>query len=126
MAPHKGIQSLARKRKAFENLLIEAVDEGLASLGESAKQAIYFHLEDKFKIVKKDIPYRLEDFTDGLEKIFGLGAHFIEILIMKSLFEKIGQPLEWNQSKELVFVEYVAAAKRSFLKRQKEVKVVET
>ena len=44
---------------------------------------------------------------------------------MKSLFEKIGQPLEWNQSKKLVFVEYVAATKRSFLKRQKEVKVVE-
>ena len=116
---------MARKRKAFENLLIEAVDEGLASLGESARQAIYFHLENKFKIAKNDIPYRLEDFTDGLEKIFGLGAHFIEILIMKSLFEKIGQPLEWNQSKELVFVEYVAAAKRSFLKRQKEIKVVD-
>jgi hypothetical protein len=116
---------LARKRKAFENLLIEAVDEALTSLGESAKQAIYFHLEKKFKIAKKDIPHRLEDFADGLEKIFGLGANFIEILIMKSLFEKIGQPLEWNQSKELVFTEYVAAAKQSFLKREKEAKVIE-
>ena len=126
MAPHEGIQRLARKRKVFEKLLTEAVDEALTSLGESAKQSIYFHLEDKFKIAKKDIPYRLEDFTDGLEKIFGLGAHFIEILIMKSLFEKIGQPLEWNEKKELVFVEYVAAAKQSFLKRKKEAKVVET
>jgi len=116
---------LARKRKAFEKLLTEAIDEALTSLGESAKQAIYFHLENKFKIAKKDIPYRLEDFADGLEKIFGLGAHFIEILIMKSLFEKIGQPLEWNQSKELVFVEYMAAAKQSFLKREKEAKVIE-
>jgi hypothetical protein len=116
---------LARKRKAFENILIEAVDEGLASLGESAKQAIYFHLEGKFKITKKDIPYHLEDFTDGLEKIFGLGAHFIEILIMKSLFEKIGQPLEWNEKKELVFVEYVAAAKQSYLKKKNEAKIVE-
>ena len=116
---------MARKRKAFEKLLTEAVDEALTSLGESAKQAIYFHLENKFKIAKKDMPYRLEDFADGLEKIFGLGAHFIEILIMKSLFEKIGQPLEWNQSKELVFVEYMAAAKQSFLKREKEAKVIE-
>jgi hypothetical protein len=116
---------LARKRKAFENLLIEAVDEALTSLGESAKQAIYFHLENKFKIAKKDIPCRLEDFTDGLEKIFGLGAHFIEILVMKSLFEKIGQPLEWNQSKELMFVEYVAAAKQSYLKKEKRAKVIE-
>jgi hypothetical protein len=116
---------LATKRKAFENLLIEAVDEGLASLGESAKQSIYFHLEGRFKIAKKDIPYRLEDFTDGIEKIFGLGAHFIEILIMKSLFEKTGQRLEWNEKKELVFVEYVAAAKQSFLKRKKKAKVIE-
>jgi len=116
---------LTRKRKAFENLLIEAVDESLASLGESAKQAIYFHLENKFKIAKNDIPYRLEDFAEGLEKIFGLGASFIEILIMKSLFEKTGQSLEWNQSKKLVFVEYVATAKQSFLKREKEVNAIE-
>jgi hypothetical protein len=101
---------------------MDAIDEALASLGESAKQAIYFHLENEFKIAKKDIPYRLEDFTDGLEKIFGLGAHFIEILIMKSLFEKTGQPLEWNQNKELIFVDYVTAAKQSFLKTENEAK----
>jgi len=116
---------LVRKGKAFEKLLIEAVDEALASLGESAKQSIYFHLENKFEIAKNDIPHRLKDFADGLEKIFGLGAHFIEILIMKNLFEKIGQPLEWNKSKELVFVDYVAAAKQSFLKAKKEASVIE-
>lgn len=109
-------------RKAFEKLLLEAVDDALSSLGDSAKQAIYFHLEKKFKIAKNEVPHRLEDFADGLEKIFGLGARFIEILIMKQLHEKIGQPLEWNESKELVFVEYVAAAKKSFLKTKKKVK----
>jgi len=109
---------LARKRKAFEKLLIEAVDEALSSLGDSAKQAIYFHLEDKFKITKNDIPYRLEDFADGLEKIFGLGARFIEILIMKNLYGQIGRPLEWNESKELVFVEYVKAASKVFEKEE--------
>jgi hypothetical protein len=114
---------LARKKEAFEKLLLEAIDETLASLGESVRQSIYFHLENKFKISKKDIPYRVEDFTNGIEKIFGLGAHFIEILIMKNLFEKVGQPLEWDQSKELVFIEYVAAAKQSYLK--KKVKAIE-
>jgi len=112
-------------RKAFEKLLLEAVDEALASLGDSARQSIYFHLQRKFKVAKNDIPYRPEDFADGLEKIFGLGARFIEILIMKNLYEKIGQPLEWNESKELVFTEYVAAAKQSFSKR-KESQTVKT
>jgi hypothetical protein len=117
---------LARKTKDFEKLLNEAIDEAFASLGESAKQAIYFHLENKFKIAKKDVPYHLEDFANGLEKIFGMGAHFIEILIMKNLFEKTGQPLEWNQSKKLLFVEYVAAAKQSFLRKEKdETKAIE-
>ena len=109
---------MKRKREAFENLLLEAVDEALASLGDSAKQAIYYHLEDKFKITKNEIPNRLKDFTEGLEKIFGLGARFIEILIMKKLYEKVGQPLEWNESKELIFSEYVTAAKQSFQKKK--------
>jgi hypothetical protein len=104
-------------KKTFNKLLLEAVDDALSSLGESAKLSIYFHLENRFKVAKNEIPYRLQDFADGLEKIFGLGAHFIEILIMKNLFEKVGQPLEWSENKELSFVEYVAAAKQSFLKK---------
>lgn len=106
--------------RIFDKLLLETVDEALASLGISARQAIYFHLEEKFDIGKNDIPRRVADFADGLEKIFGVGAQFLEIVIMKKLYEKIGQPLEWNISKELVFVDYVVAAKNSFLKRRKD------
>jgi hypothetical protein len=108
----KGVWKL--RGAAFERILLKAIDDALASLGDSARQAIYFHLEKKFKISKKDIPHRLKDFADGLEKIFGLGARFIEILIMKNLYEKIGQPLQWNEGKEFSFVEYVTAAETSF------------
>lgn len=106
-------------RIAFDKLFLEAVDEALASLGDSAKQAIYFHLENKFKIERNQIPQRVEDFVDGLGKIFGVGAQFLEILIMKKLYERVGQPLEWDRSKELVFTEYVAAARHSFVKERK-------
>ncbi|NWG10252.1 hypothetical protein HXY33_00635 [Candidatus Bathyarchaeota archaeon] len=117
---------MARKRRTFEKLLIEATDEALVSLGESSRQSIYFHLENKFKIAKKDIPYRIEDFAEGIEKIFGMGAQFIEILIMKRLFEKIGQPLNWNGNKTLEFVEYVEAARKSFSKKREEANQIET
>ena len=104
-------------RKTFDKLFLEAVDEALASLGDSAKQAIYFHLERKFNIRKSEIPYHAEDFAKGLEKIFGLGAQFVEILVMKRLYQRIGQPLEWDEDRELAFAEYVVAARRSFQKR---------
>jgi hypothetical protein len=110
---------LKGKKGDFDKLLMESIDEALTSLGNSAKQAIYFHLEDKFKVSKEEIPRRIEDFADGIEKIFGLGAHFIEILIMKKLHEKIGKPVEWDERKELVFVNYVKVAKESFEAKKK-------
>jgi hypothetical protein len=119
MLPELRLEESKLTRKVFDKLLLEAVDEALASLGDSAKQAIYFHLEDKFKIARNEIPQRVEDFGDGLEKIFGMGAQFLEILIMKQLHERIGSPLEWDENKELVFIEYVAAARRSFLKERR-------
>lgn len=101
--------------KAFEKMLLDSVDDALVSLGESARQAIYFHLEKKFKIEKENIPRDIKSFQTGIERIFGAGAKFIEILIMKKLHEKVGQPVEWDESKELVFAEYVTTAKRAYV-----------
>jgi hypothetical protein len=109
----------------FDKLLLEAVDEGLSSLGESPKQAIYFHLEKSFNIKKQEIPYKIEAFADGIEKIFGLGADFLKILIMKQLHKKAGQVFKWPESKDLTFTEYVAAAKRSFLWKKRAEKTTE-
>lgn len=106
-------------KRDFEKLLLEAVDEGLSSLGEPSKQAIYFHLERGFNIKKQEIPYRVEAFVKAIEKIFGLGANFLEILIMKRLYEKIGRVFELQESTELVFTKYIAAARRNFLKKKR-------
>ena len=112
-------------KQNFDKLLLEAVDEGLSSLGESSKQAIYFHLEKRFNIKKREIPHKIEAFADAIEKIFGLGANFLEILIMKQLHEKVGQSFKWPEYKELTFIEYVAVAKRSFVWNRRTNKVAE-
>ena len=104
----------------FEKLLLEAVDEGLSSLGESSKQSIYYHLEKSFHIKKQEIPYKVEAFVDAIEKIFGFGANFLEILIMKQLYEKVGRSFKWRTSKDLKFAEYVDAVRRSFLEKTSE------
>lgn len=103
-------------RKTFDELLLEAIDEALSSLGESARQSIYFHLEDKFKISREEIPNHIKEFADGLEKIFGIGARFLEIMIMKRLYAHIGQPLDWDEGEEFIFLNYVEAARRSYQK----------
>jgi hypothetical protein len=96
----------------FEKLLLEAVDEGLASLGESSKQAIYFHLEKGFNVQKQEIPCNIEAFILAVEKIFGIGANFLEALILKGLYEKTGLKGKKDSFKGLTFAETVDAVKQ--------------
>lgn len=100
-------------RRDFEKMLLEAVDEQLTSLGESSKQALYFHLEKGFNIKKQEIPRKTEAFVDAMEKIFGQGADYLEILIMKRLHSKIGLEVKLS-TPNLTFTEYVEAAKRCY------------
>ena len=109
----------------FNRLLLEAVDEGLSMLGESSKQAIYFHLEKRFDIKKQEIPNKIEVFANAIEKIFGLGANFLEILIMKRLYERLGRSFKFYGSEDFTFTEYVAAARRSFMEKKKPRKTAE-
>ena len=103
----------------FEKLLLEAVDEGLASLGDTSKQVVYFHLEKTFKLNKQEIPHKIEEFANAIENIFGHGAKLLQILIMKQLYEKVRGAIEYNtELEDLVFTQYVAAVKQSFLKKK--------
>ncbi|NIR88103.1 hypothetical protein GWO13_11400 [Candidatus Bathyarchaeota archaeon] len=110
-------EELLLLNSSFEKLLLEAIDEGLSSLGDSSKQSVYFHLEKTFNINKQNIPHKIEEFADALEKIFGVGAKVLEIVIMRQLYEKVGGVVEYGQE-DLVFTEYVAAMKQSFLKKK--------
>jgi hypothetical protein len=96
----------------FEECLLEAVDEELSSLGEAVKRIIYFHLKRTFKITKEEIPHRIAEFSDAIEKILGDGAKFLEIQIMRRLYEKLGKDTLYVTDKDiLVFTEYVEAAR---------------
>jgi predicted transcriptional regulator len=75
--------------KNFQKPFLEAVEEGLSTLGDTPKQAIIFHLENTFKIKRDDIPKNLTEFQKALEKIFGPGAAYLERLILKKLHEKL-------------------------------------
>lgn len=104
--------------KTFEEVLQDSIDEALSSLGEAVKTSIYFHLEHKFLIKRQDIPLRIEDFSDALERIFGLGAKHLELLIMKNLNEKVNCLYRWEGPKwlvpDLTFKKYVELTRISY------------
>lgn len=94
----------------LKRILLEAVEEGISSLGDSPQQAIFFHLETSFKIRKDKIPENLTEFTKALEKIFGPGAPYLEKLIVKRLYKKLG--LEFEEITSWNFLEYVKNVKK--------------
>jgi len=112
-----------RAKQKFEEMLRESVDEGLSSLGGSAKQAIYYYLEKGFNLNKQEIPNKVKDFATAIEKFFGVGANFLEALILKQLYEKVGESFNWDGSGDLNFSECVALARQSIEPEQLKVEI---
>ncbi len=112
-------------KQDIEQLLIEAVDEALSSFGSSSKEAIFYHLEESFKVKKEEIPSKTQPFMDALEKIFGPGTTFIEALIIKRLDDKVKAGLKRQIPKPVKLSEYVTMAKDLSEKEDLEVHVPE-
>ncbi|MEM3577559.1 MAG: hypothetical protein QXX51_03780 [Candidatus Bathyarchaeia archaeon] len=102
-------------QKDFQKTFLEAVEEGLLTLGNSPKQAILFHLENTFKINFEEIPQNLTEFQKALEKIFGPGATYIEKLILKRLYEKFQLEFEDSESQQLDLPDSVENLKKRLL-----------
>ena len=113
------LQLREKKKKScegsFDAIIIEAVDESFSLFGHSFKQAIYFQLENTFKIKKQEIPLKIEEFTNAIEQIFGIGAKFIEMKIIEVLHEKTQDFMYFPKKEDLVFTEYVASLRRFFM-----------
>jgi hypothetical protein len=108
----------------FDKSLIGAIDEALCSLGEPVKNAVYLHLQKKFGFEKKDIPRKVEEFSEIIHKIFGLGASQLEIRFMKNLNSKIVVDVkmpeyQWPLSKWIVadfsFGEYIFNFRKNYI-----------
>jgi hypothetical protein len=111
------------QHEKFDQILLDAIDEALSTLGENVKTSIYFHLEEVFKIRKQEIPSKLSDFSNALEQFFGLGARSLEIIFMRNLHAKIKVTCKWPEYKwplskwivpEMTFQEYVSRMRESF------------
>lgn len=98
----------------FEKAVIDAVDECFSSIEYIDKHVLYKYLEEKFSIKKKEIPFKIEEFTDAVERIFGEAAKLIEIRIIQNLHSKI-QDFDYQpKNKNLVFTEYLTTLRTAF------------
>ncbi|NWG10829.1 hypothetical protein HXY33_03635 [Candidatus Bathyarchaeota archaeon] len=101
---------MSRPQNLFQQALLEAVDNGLLTLGESGRKAVYFHLQNIYSLKKEDIADKPEVFAEGLRKIFGVGAAVIEKATVKSLYEKLG--IKYEEKKNHDFMTYIRDAQQ--------------
>ena len=78
----------------FKELLSLTIDEAFSSLGETPKQALFFHLEQHFSVKPEKIVDNIEAFDSALKMFLGTGAVFLESLIVLRLCQKTGLPLQ--------------------------------
>ena len=108
--------------ESFCRMFGEAIDEAFSSLGETTRKAIYIHLKNSFGIAKREIPYRINDFSDALEKIFGPAARNLEILCIKNIQAKARIDYKWDLPESsgsgLTFKEYVRIVKQNYKQQE--------
>ena len=91
----------------FETALTEAIDDVLSAFGNTNKQAVYRHLENRCGLKKEEIPFKIEAFANAIEQIFGSNAKLIEIKILERLHAKYRYFSYVPKKGELSFVEFV-------------------
>ncbi len=78
----------------FEAVLIEAVHEGLNTIGSSVSDLVLFYLEKNPAIRLEEHFIDPDAFDDGLRDLLGSGAMIVEKLILESLYRKLGNNRE--------------------------------
>ena len=75
----------------MELMPLESTDYGFSNLGDMKRTSICFHLELRFELRKKDTSGGIDDFSEAIERLFGLDTRLLEALIMKKSNEKISR-----------------------------------
>jgi CBS domain-containing protein len=112
------IEATVNTRESFYKMLEEAIDEVFSSLGEPTRKHVYIQLKNSFGIAKREIPYRINDFSDALDKIFGPTAAGLKLLCMKNIQAKARIDYNWDlhqsNKTELTFEKYIRIVKQNY------------
>ncbi|PVX25851.1 MAG: hypothetical protein CW691_03270 [Candidatus Bathyarchaeum sp.] len=78
----------------YNEVMLEVIERGLDSLGESPKKAVWIVLEEQFNVDRNKIPIDVKEITDALQKLFGLGYSFLDALFKQYLEDATGRIFE--------------------------------
>ena len=79
----------------IERRILQCVDEVLEALGKSEAQACFSYLERNLGLKKEEIPRKPEQFSKGLNLIFGeQAANVLETAIVQKLLTSLGIDLK--------------------------------
>lgn len=93
-----------------EHKILQCVDDGLQTLGDSSKKAIYYYLKKNFRLKREEIPIKPEIFCRGLTTMFGEeGTHIIE----RWIIEKLRTSFDLKQRSKITLAEAIAMTKAS-------------
>lgn len=73
---------------------------------------MYFQVEKRFDLPRKEIPERLDVFHKALEGLFAYGARVIEFQIAKSLYQKLA--LEFEENDGWTLTDYAGHAQKKW------------
>jgi len=88
-----------------DEMVLQIVEKGFSSLGETPTQATWFCLEKDFNFNKQTVSENLGQFQEALQKLFGSGSNFLDALFCDYLEDATGEDL----SKYSSFSECVTA-----------------
>jgi hypothetical protein len=81
---------LADAKQDFDEILRDAVKDGISSLGDSPKQVVFHYLKTEYSIDVLEISRRTIDLDTAINALMGEGGRFLEDMILDTLNQAIG------------------------------------
>jgi hypothetical protein len=91
--------------ESFDEIFSEAVEEAFSSLGDFAKQAVYWYVVNKPDLQKEHLASNIEAFAASLEAFLGSGSSVMERIILQRLSSRTGVAI--GQEERARFVDAV-------------------
>jgi len=83
----------------FKESFNSAVEKAMLLLGESGKQATYYHIEKTFRLKRNTWHKNPEDFAEAVEQIFGHpGSQLLLKAMAKELYADLGLKFEEREA----------------------------